>query len=165
MFKHTFLMFTFMAGVVVAEEHKTYLNDARLVGDNIWIGPQPEASDFDEFAAEEVSLVLNTRTAVEMEQLDFDQADKAGAYDMSYELLEIGKDHPYCPAKLAAFNDILQAHEGQKMVLHCRSGNRASQLYAAWLIKYQNKTPAEALKAIQSDETELSDAMKTLLGQ
>ena len=163
--KHIILLFTIMAGLAVAEERTTYLQEARQVGENIWIGPQPEASDFDEFAAEEVSLVLNTRTATEMDQLDFDQAEKAGAYDMSYQLLEIGEGHPYSPAKLATFNDILQAHEGQKMVLHCRSGNRASQLYAAWLIKYQNKTPAEALKAIQSDETELTDAMKTLLGQ
>jgi len=163
--KHIALLFTFMAGLAVAEERTTYLHEARQVGENIWIGPQPEATDFDEFAAEEVSLVLNTRTAIEMDQLDFDQADKAGTYDMSYQLLEIGEGHPYSPAKLASFNDILKAHEGKKMVLHCRSGNRASQLYAAWLIKYQNKTPAEALKAIQSDETELTDAMKTLLGQ
>jgi len=165
MFKHFLILWTFMAGPAMADEAASYFNEARLVSDHVWVGPQPDAKDFSEFAAEQVGLVLNTRTAGEMDQLEFDQANVAQTLGLSYELLEIGQDHPYSPAKLAAFNDILEAHRGEKVVLHCRSGNRASQLYAAWLIKYQNKTPAEALKAIHSDESELTDAMKTLLGQ
>ncbi|WP_223789307.1 fused DSP-PTPase phosphatase/NAD kinase-like protein [Marinicella meishanensis] len=166
MAKFFFLTLVLTATLVAAEDAtKGYLDGAKQVADNIWIGPQPSAADFNELAAEEVTVVVNTRTAAEMDQLDFAADAQAQKFNMNYELIEIGQGHAYSPVQLAQFNDFMQAHEGQKMLLHCRSGNRASQLYAAWLIKHQNKTATEALQAIQSEETELNDAIKALLGE
>lgn len=159
------LVLMLFSQLTMADEHSGYLQKAKQVGENVWIGPQPTEQDFNEFAAEEIGAVVNTRTEAEMKQVDFNEADQAAQYKITYDLLEIGTDHAYSPAKLEAFNALMTASEGKKMVLHCLSGNRASQLYAAWLIKYQNKSDQEALQAIQSDENELNDSIKTLLGR
>lgn len=151
--------------LVMAENDGSYLSESKQVDANIWIGPQPSVNDINEFAAEEITVVINTRTQAEMEQLDFTESDELKKLDIAYGLVEIGQGHDYSPDKLAAFNELMTAHGGEKMVLHCRSGHRASQLYAAWLVKYQGKSEKEALQAIQSDESELSDSMKALLGQ
>ncbi len=161
------LMMTLMlfSQVLVAQGQDSYLNKAKKVGDNVWIGAQPTEQDFNEFAAEEVGAVINTRTEAEMKQVEFSEVAQASQFNMTYDLLEIGTGHAYSPAKLAEFNDLMTASAGKKMVLHCRSGNRATQLYTAWLIKYQNQSPEEALKAVGSDESELNDSVKALLDQ
>ena len=150
---------------VVAQESSDYLKQAKQVDQHVWIGPQPQPADYAEFAGDDIVTVINTRTEEEMQDLDFDANALADKHGLHHNLIEVGAGHPYTPAKLAEFDALMKQHEGQKMVLHCRSGHRASQLYAAWLVKYQDNTPAEALQAIQSDEQELSDAMKALLGQ
>ncbi|TDR19365.1 fused DSP-PTPase phosphatase/NAD kinase-like protein [Marinicella litoralis] len=165
MLKYSVLILMVVSQIVMAEEQVSYLNKAKKVGENVWIGPQPTAQDFDELAAEEIGAVVNTRTAAEMEQLGYSEVEQASKFNMTYDLLEIGTGHPYSPAKLETFNALMTANKDKKMVLHCRSGHRASQLYAAWLIKHQNKSTSEALEAIGSNETELNDAMKSLLGQ
>lgn len=166
MIKFIFLSLLLMAHTVAAEDAtSSYLAGAKQVASNIWIGPQPSAADFNELAAEEVTAVVNTRTAPEMAQLGFDASAQAEQFKINYALIEIGQGHAYSPVQLAQFNEFMTTHSGQKMVLHCRSGHRASQLYAAWLIKHQNKSASEALQAIQSAETELNDDIKALLGE
>ena len=165
MLKYSTLILTMVTLTVMAEEQVSYLDKAQKVGAHVWIGPQPTEHDFDELAAEEIGAVINTRTEAEMKQVTFSEVDQASKFNMTYDLLEIGTGHAYSPAKLVAFNDLMTAHAGKNMLLHCRSGNRATQLYTAWLIKYQDKSAAEALKAVGSEETELNDSVKTLLGQ
>ena len=148
-----------------APEQAGYLVKAQQVGDNVWIGPQPTEQDFSELAANEIGAVLNTRTAAEMKQMDYGEVDQASKFNMTYDLLEIGTGHAYSPAKLSEFNDLMTANTGKNMLLHCKSGNRATQLYTAWLIKYQDKSVSEALKTVGSDETALNDSVKTLLGK
>ncbi len=148
-----------------SQEQASYLAKAQQVGANVWIGDQPSAADFSELAAEEIGAVINTRTAAEVQQVDFNELEQASKFNMTYDLLEVGQGHPYSPAKLTEFNELMTAHAGKNLLLHCRSGNRATQLYTAWLIKYQDKTEAEALQAVGSKETALNDSVKTLLGQ
>lgn len=165
MLKYSVLLLMVVAQIVMADEQVSYLDKATKVGENVWIGAQPSEQDFNEFAAEEVGAVINTRTMAEMKQLDFNEVEQASSLNITYDLLEIGEGHAYSPAKLAQFNLLMTANAGKKTVLHCRSGHRASQLYAAWLVKYQGKSDAEALQAIGSDESALNDSMKALLGQ
>ncbi len=160
-----FLLITYNALAQDQNKATSYLSKATQVNDNIWIGPQPTEQDFNELAAEEIGAVVNTRTAAEMEQLDFNEVEQASKFNMTYDLLEVGKGHAYSPAKLDEFNALMTANAGKKMVLHCRSGNRATQLYTAWLIKHQGKTETEALKTVGSDAGELNDSVKALLGR
>lgn len=164
MLKYSVLILMMAAQVVMAEEQASYFDKAHKVADNIWIGPQPSEQDFSQFAVKEIGTIINTRTETEMKQLDYNEVDQASNFNMAYELLEIGTGHGYSPAKLNEFNDLMTANAGKNMLLHCRSGHRVTQLYTAWLIKYQDKSPAEALEAIGSDEAELNDSVKTLLG-
>ena len=165
MLKYSLLVLMMITQVVMAEEQGGYLSQAKKVGDNVWIGAQPTAEDLSELAANEIGAVINTRTAAEMKQLDYSEVEQVSKYNMTYDLLEIGTGHAYSPAKLTEFNDLMTANTGKNMLLHCKSGNRATQLYTAWLIKYQDKSVSDALKAVGSDESELNDSVKTLLGQ
>ena len=164
MLKYSVLILMMVTQIVMAEEPSSYLNKAKQVGDNVWIGPQPTEQDFSELAADEIGAVINSRTMTEIQQLDFNEIEQASKYNMTYDLLEVGEGHAYSPAKLIAFNDLMAANAGKNMLLHCKSGNRSTQLYTAWLIKYQDKSVAEALKSVGSDETELNDSVKNLLG-
>ena len=162
------LMLLLTSQVSLAEDANTetgYLAKAQQVGEHVWIGPQPSEQDFSELAADEIGAVINNRTEAEMQSLNFNEVELASQYNMTYDLLEIGEGHAYSPAKLVEFNDLMTAHAGKNLLLHCRSGNRSTQLYTAWLIKYQDKSPAEALKAVGSGDTELNNAVNMLLGQ
>jgi sulfide:quinone oxidoreductase len=162
------VMLLMVAQVSMAEdaiEQSGYLAKAKQVGEHVWIGPQPTKQDFDELAADEIGAVINNRTEAETKQLDFNETEQASKYNMTYDLLQIGEGHAYSPAKLTEFNALMTANAGKNVLLHCRSGNRSTQLYTAWLIKYQGKSEAEALEAVGSEETELNDSVNTLLGR
>ena len=69
MLKYSVLLLMVVAQIVMADEQVSYLDKATKVGENVWIGAQPSEQDFNEFAAEEVGAVINTRTMAEMKQL------------------------------------------------------------------------------------------------
>ena len=167
MYKYILMLFlvTQVSMAENAQENTGYLSKTKQVAENIWIGPQPTEDDFSALAAEEISAVINNRTEAEVKQLSFNEVEQASKYNMTYDLLAIGEGHAYSPAKLTEFNDLMTANADKNMLLHCRSGHRSTQLYTAWLIKYQDKTAAEALKAVGSDESELNDSVKALLDQ
>jgi len=116
--------------------------------ENIYIGPQPGYSDFDTIKKAGFSKVINMRTPDEMDNLEFYEdylLQKAG---IDYHLLPIGgEEYKYTPEKLQEFAESLNNNEG-KVLLHCGSGHRASQLWAAYLVKYKGKTPDEALSLV-----------------
>ncbi len=155
------------AQMVMAKDtmkNHSFLSQTKQVSDNVWIGGQPTKQDFKQLDVGAIDAVINTRTASEMAQLNFNEFELATELGLNYDLIEVGKGHPYSPIKLAEFNTLMQSKSGQKILLHCRSGNRATQLYTAWLIKYQGQSETQALESIGSSETQLNDAVKTLLG-
>ncbi len=162
------MMMLLSTQLVVAKDvidNQTYLSQTKQVSDNVWIGGQPTEQDFKQLNVDSIDAVINTRTATEVEQLNFNESKLTSELGLTYDLLEVGKGHPYSPAKLAEFNTLMQSKSDQNILLHCRSGNRATQLYTAWLIKYQGQSEKQALEAIGSSEKQLNEAVKTLLGQ
>ena len=116
---------------------------------NIFIGGQPNHDDFTALKASGITKVINMRTPGEIEKLDFFEDYLAKQAGMDYQLLPIGgKDDKYSPAKLEEFAQLLEANDG-KVLLHCGSGHRASQLWAAYMVKYKDKTPNEALAMVK----------------
>ncbi len=116
--------------------------------DKIFIGPQPQYQDFATLKAAGFSKVINMRTPKEMEELKFYEDYLLKKNDIDYKFIPIGgKDNPYSPEKLAEFAVALENTDG-KVLLHCRSGHRASQLWAAYLVKYNGKTIDEALAMV-----------------
>ncbi len=163
MLKYTFLLLMF-SSQLWAEENESYFSSAKQVSEHIWIGPQPTAAQLDELATSGVAAVMNSRTSKEMKKLDFNEAEQLAANGVVYDLIEIKSRRSFTPERLAEFNEFMQANEGKTMVLHCRSGNRASQLYAAWLIKYKDMKVSDALQYVHSKPTLIPDTMTLLLG-
>lgn len=118
--------------------------------DNIFIGPQPQYNDFAAIKAAGFVKVINTRTPKEMEALEFNQNYVLKKAGIEYDFIALGgEEFKYSPAKLQKFAQSLEAANG-KVLLHCRSGHRVSQLWAAYLVKYKDKTPDEALSMVSA---------------
>jgi uncharacterized protein (TIGR01244 family) len=116
--------------------------------ENIFIGPQPQYKDFATLKAAGFNKVINMRTPKEMKELKFYEDYLLKKAGIDYNFIPIGgKDNPYSPEKLAEFAAALENTDG-KILLHCRSGHRASQLWAAYLVKYKGKTIDEALAMV-----------------
>jgi uncharacterized protein (TIGR01244 family) len=118
-----------------------------LARDQVLIGAQPAAADFDALRAAGVTRVFNLRTAEEMASVGFDEAAAAAAAGMSYTQTPVGGAAGFTPAVLEAFAREMEAADG-KVLLHCASGNRAGNLYAAWLVRYRGKSPDAALREV-----------------
>jgi uncharacterized protein (TIGR01244 family) len=118
-----------------------------LARDNLLIGGQPAAADFDALRAAGVTRVFNLRTAEEMVTVGFDEATVAAAAGMSYAQSPVGGAGGFTPAVLEAFAREMEAGDG-RMLLHCASGGRAGNLYAAWLVRYQGRTPDQAFREV-----------------
>jgi uncharacterized protein (TIGR01244 family) len=120
------------------------LRDGRLI-----VGGQPQAADFDALRAAGVTRVFNLRSDEEMAQVGYDEPAVAAGAGMHYTQSPLAGMAGFTPAVLEAFAAEMEAADGN-MLLHCASGSRAGNLYAAWLVRYRGKTPDEAMRAVAS---------------
>lgn len=131
------------------EEKKQSYTQLLFQHENIFIGPQPEYNDFALIKAAGFTKVINMRTPDEMTKLKFYEDYLLKKADIDYHLIPIGgKEFQYSPKKLEAFAKAMQT-KGGKVLLHCGSGHRASQLWAAYLVKYKGKSPDDALSMVK----------------
>ncbi len=115
----------------------------------VYIGGQPGYNDFKLLKKAGFSRVINMRTPEEMKELKFYEDYLLKKAGIGYDFIPIdGKDNEYSPEKLAEFAQALDSAGDGKVLLHCQSGHRASQLWAAYLVKYKGHTPDEALAKI-----------------
>jgi len=140
-------LIVFLGLGVVAQAADSYVDRSIQVGE--WtIGPQPDLGDLDEMQKRGVGLVISTRQPVEMEQLDFDETREAGKRGMKHINIPVGGDeYPFEPGMLETFSAAIQSAEGP-VLLHCRSGYRASVLTAAYLVKKQGVSVDQAIETI-----------------
>lgn len=126
----------------------TYL-DKSLRVDRLIIGGQVLDGDIAALKSAGVTRVINLRTPEEMRTLGFDEGASLAAQGLSYQQLPLGgSEFPYSPALLEAFAQEMANSKGT-LALHCASGGRAGMLYAAWLVKYQGKTPEQAMRTLE----------------
>jgi uncharacterized protein (TIGR01244 family) len=123
--------------------------DRALRHERVLIAAQPTRADLERLPGSDVVAVLNLRTEAEMRtQVDFDQASVLNALGLPYHRIEVGgPDHPWTPDVLERFAALLEATSGTVLV-HCASGGRAAQLYAAYLVRYRGLTPDAALRQL-----------------
>jgi len=122
--------------------------DKSLDTGSLLVGGQPTKADFEAFKARGVTQVINLRTAEEMKGVGFDEVALVEQLGMGYLNLPIDGSPAYTPELLEAFAQRVSQSQG-KTVLHCTSGVRAGQLYAAYAVKYLGKTPDEAFAALK----------------
>ena len=107
-------------------------NNAAIVArcGDIAFASQPALRDLDRWAADGVTLVINSRTPEETASLGFDLAAQVAARGMRYAEMPIGGAWGADPALTAALPGLLTG-AGGPVVMHCRSGTRSAHLYAA----------------------------------
>ncbi len=153
MIKHFLTLSLLFTSWAQAEKSVPDVADAFEVEPGIIISAQPTTEDMDVLKEYGIKAVINSRTDAEMDLLDFNEHRWWHTADVGYSQVAIGSDEPYSVAKLTAFNEAMEAAReqagDQPILLHCRSGHRSSQLYAAWLVKYKNYTPDEALAKVK----------------
>ena len=112
-----------------------------------YLGGQPDVAALGELARRGVTAVVSLRTDKEMAdstQVPFDQAAVLDSLGLAYVHVPLGgSQHPYTPEAVAEVAEALRAHEGS-VLLHCRSGGRASYVWAAYLSLHEGLTPDEA---------------------
>jgi protein tyrosine phosphatase (PTP) superfamily phosphohydrolase (DUF442 family) len=127
----------------------SYLDESYRVEDRVVIGGQPSAQALEQLQAGGFSTVINFRTRPEVEGLSFDQPGLLSDVGVSYHEIGVGRgEGAYSPEVLEAFNARMEAAGDYGILLHCGSGHRASQVYAAWLVKYRGLSPDEALDRV-----------------
>jgi len=114
----------------------------------LFIAGQPDEDALRRFRELGVTVVVNLRTPAEMEnreRVPFDEAAFVREQGMEYVHIPLGGDeHPYTPEAVATFAETLEKHGGP-VLLHCTVAWRASYLWAAYLILYQDFDFAAAL--------------------
>ena len=129
-----------------AVDAKPFLDRALRDGE-VYVAAQPVAGDFAALQAAGITRVFNLRTSEEMQAAGIDGAALASAHGMRYAQSPVAGAAGFTPAVLEAFAREMESGSGP-MLLHCASGGRAGNLYAAWLVRYQGLTPAEAMARV-----------------
>lgn len=114
----------------------------------VYLGGQPTEDALRRFKELGVTAVVNLRTPGEMEdrtRVPFDEATFVEELGLAYVWIPLGgEDHPYTPAAVDRFAEVVREHGGAVLV-HCTIGWRASYLWVAYLIREQGFELAEAL--------------------
>ncbi|MEZ6233102.1 MAG: sulfur transferase domain-containing protein [Phycisphaerales bacterium] len=110
-------------------------------------GGQPELAEFDTFASEGVTTVINLRSQGEMNDLlaeeGLDEAAAIEARGMRYVHIPLGGDDGYEPADVDAFAAAIESANGPVLV-HCASGGRARTMWQAYLVTKRGDSLAQA---------------------
>jgi uncharacterized protein (TIGR01244 family) len=115
--------------------------ESRIFKDGrVFIGGQPDADALRALPEQGITAVINLRTPKEMgdtTRVSFDEAALVDSLGLAYVQIPLGgDDHPYTPEAVDAFAEALEQHTGP-VLLHCTSGGRASQLWAAYLVRHR----------------------------
>lgn len=114
--------------------------------DKVLLGPQPGAEDFATVRARGITRVISLRTPEETAALGFDPAAAAASVGLDYQVLPVPSNGGFNPAVLDAFS--AEMAKGGELLLHCGTGARAGQLYAAWLVRERGLSPQEAMQRV-----------------
>ncbi len=147
-----------------AEPHLTPVDDAPLLARDgrVFLAGQPSLSDFDAWAADGVTTVVNMRSRAEIDALPYNPATEAAARGLSYWEIPMGRGDGYDPSQRARLTALLRDTEGAT-VLYCRTGRRASWAYAAHLVAEDGLTP-DAVAALDWPHPPPAARLAQLLG-
>lgn len=130
-------------GAVEALDGEEFNDTLARVG-RVYVAGQPSEAGLDQAKAMGVETVVSLRTPKETEDLD-SALDVAG-HGMDYVSIPSGgEDHPFSPDEVARFNEVMTRTSGD-VLLHCKSGTRATHLYVAWLVDYQGMALEDAIQ-------------------
>ncbi len=115
----------------------------------VFIAGQPTEESLRRLVKDEgITVVINLRGQKEMDDrkaVPFDEAAVLKELGVDYVHVPLGRpDHPATPAKVDQVAEALSQHQG-KVLLHCASAGRASNMWAAYLIRHRGVSPEKAI--------------------
>lgn len=109
----------------------------------LYFSGQPDAEALRAAAAEGVEVVINLR---EPGESDFDEASAAAeAGQLYYNVPVSRKGESFDPEAMERIGELVRQHPGQKVLLHCRTGQRATSWLAIHLVEDHGLTPQQSL--------------------
>lgn len=123
--------------------------DRAVEHDRVIVSAQPTVADLASLRDRGIERVFNLRSDEEMNpaELGFDENDLLAKAAIPYGRAPVTGAASYTPEALEQFRRFVEDSHG-KVLLHCASGARASQLMAAYEVKYLGKSPDEALRGL-----------------
>jgi uncharacterized protein (TIGR01244 family) len=151
------LILSSLSTLVSAENQTAHPKKLALAGfqsgiyqtDKLFIAGQPLSSvGIKELKRLGLTTIVNIRTAQEVTNPKLTPIDESAlSTELGLKYVHLpsgGKGTPYNPATVRAFARVMDAASG-KVLLHCASGRRASHLWVAYLVNYQDVPLATAI--------------------
>ena len=131
---------------------------------DFYISGQPSDSVYVALKKSGRGLVINVRTPQEMEALKkegFDEHAFLDSLGISYINIPVGGGAGFTKEAIKKINEAIQNHHG-KVMIHCRTANRATMSWVAWLINYRDMLVNDAFAF--GRKMQLNLEMEYLLG-
>lgn len=131
---------------------------------NIYLSGQPGEEELAGLARDGVTLVVNVRTAPEMERLameNFDEKAYVEGLNITYLQAGLGGEDGYNPEVIDTISAAIASAHG-KVLIHCGSAVRATMAWMAWLVRNHKCSIDEAMKL--GEKARFSFAFGELLG-
>lgn len=128
-----------LCGAFAAQAHATDFSQPRA---GLYTGGQPTAEALRTLSQQGVRTVIDLRAA--SEDRGFDETAETEKLGMRYIHLPIANADDLTPANTAALGKALQ-ESGDRVLLHCASGNRVGALLALMAARQEQATPEQAL--------------------
>lgn len=97
--------------------------------ENVWVAGQPSLGDLESVKAAGVTVVANLRGAREPTGFA-DEKKTVEGLGMQYAAIPVSGPTDVSMAKAKELEKLLEQHKGDKVLLHCASGNRIGALMA-----------------------------------
>lgn len=131
--------------------HKPVLTDSSFnlydTG-TILLSGQPNQKNLEDIKDQGVTLVINIRTAAEIREHDmmlFNEKQYIEGLGMAYLNAEVGGKAGFHPEVIREIADAIFSTEG-RVLIHCGSAARATLVWMAWLVRFQDYKIDEAIR-------------------
>ncbi|WP_372643658.1 fused DSP-PTPase phosphatase/NAD kinase-like protein [Ancylomarina sp.] len=118
---------------------------------NYYLSAQPSLEALRWYKSQGASTIINLRTEKENKDFAayaFNEENMAKELGLDYHCLPIGGAKDYTPENLEAFAKLIEGDK--KLLIHCRSAGRVTNIFMAHLIKHKGYSANEAAKVGRS---------------
>lgn len=109
---------------------------------NIWIGGEPTYKGYQQVYERGVTAIVDLRNPTPVQKRSAEEARRLGVDYVNIPIDPKNMD----PPKATAFLDFMRQHQGEQVLIHCGSANRASGMYAVFLGAVQGLSADEAIE-------------------
>lgn len=132
---------------------------------DVLVSAQPGEALLRELADSGVTMVINCRTAGEMASVGFNESSLAKSLGMKYIEIPLGGNEGYEPKDVEALRAAMAGKPEGKVLLHCASGGRSTQLWIAHLATSQRLTLEQAQDRARAAGMLRPTSIERLLGK